>query len=122
MARYRWRAAREWLIGDGWLCRCTTTTERRIIKVRVTRGWVWDQDTDLGTHNPERTKAKAQDSDVTFLGIRSAAFYELTDNADVGGRQLRGGVEVESFQGSGSLEAGAADPAGQGHGLAVGVT
>src|SRR5882757_9689100 len=41
---------------------------------------VWDQDMELGTHNPERTDAPSSDSDVTFLGIRSAAFDELTDN------------------------------------------
>jgi catechol 2,3-dioxygenase-like lactoylglutathione lyase family enzyme len=39
---------------------------------------VWDQDAELGTHNPDWTEANSEDSDVTFLGIRSAAFDELT--------------------------------------------
>ena len=40
--------------------------------------------------------------------------------ADLGGGQLRGGGEVESLEGGLGLEPGAADPAGQGHGLAAG--
>jgi catechol 2,3-dioxygenase-like lactoylglutathione lyase family enzyme len=41
---------------------------------------VWDQDAELGTHNPERTEEKSSDSDIMLLGIKSAAFDELTDN------------------------------------------
>jgi catechol 2,3-dioxygenase-like lactoylglutathione lyase family enzyme len=40
---------------------------------------VWDQDAELGTHT-EKTEEKSNDSDVTLLGIKSAAFDELTDN------------------------------------------
>jgi catechol 2,3-dioxygenase-like lactoylglutathione lyase family enzyme len=41
---------------------------------------IWDQDAELGTHNPERTETASATADVTFLGIQSAAFDELTDN------------------------------------------
>ena len=40
--------------------------------------------------------------------------------ADLGGGQLRGGGEVEALEGGLGLEPGAADPPGQGHGLAAG--
>ncbi len=40
--------------------------------------------------------------------------------ADLGGGQLRGGAEVEAFQGGLFLEPGFAEPAGHGHGLAAG--
>jgi catechol 2,3-dioxygenase-like lactoylglutathione lyase family enzyme len=41
---------------------------------------VWDQDAELGTNNPDRTDEESGESDVTFLGIRSASFDELTNN------------------------------------------
>ncbi|HEX9831862.1 MAG TPA: VOC family protein [Mycobacterium sp.] len=41
---------------------------------------VWDQDAQLGTHNPDRTEVTSTGTDVTFLGIQSEAFDKLTDN------------------------------------------
>jgi catechol 2,3-dioxygenase-like lactoylglutathione lyase family enzyme len=41
---------------------------------------IWDQDAELGTYNPERTESVSENGDATFLGIKSAAFDELTDN------------------------------------------
>jgi catechol 2,3-dioxygenase-like lactoylglutathione lyase family enzyme len=41
---------------------------------------VWDQDAELGTHNPDRTETASAEQDVTFLGIQSASFDELTNN------------------------------------------
>jgi catechol 2,3-dioxygenase-like lactoylglutathione lyase family enzyme len=41
---------------------------------------IWDQDAELGTYNPGRTESVSENGDATFLGIKSAAFDELTDN------------------------------------------
>ena len=41
---------------------------------------VWDQDSQLGTQNPDRTEMTSSSADVTFLGIQSEAFDKLTDN------------------------------------------
>jgi catechol 2,3-dioxygenase-like lactoylglutathione lyase family enzyme len=41
---------------------------------------VWDQDAQLGTHNPDRTETVSPNADVTFLGIESEAFDKLTNN------------------------------------------
>ena len=55
--------------------------------------------------------------DDGLAGVQPAQGGEV---ADLGGGQLRGGGEVEAFQGGLGLEPGAADPPGQGHGLAAG--
>jgi hypothetical protein len=49
---------------------------------------VWDQNAELGTRNPERTEANPEDSDVTFSGVRSAAFDELTPRIGLQVHQL----------------------------------
>jgi catechol 2,3-dioxygenase-like lactoylglutathione lyase family enzyme len=41
---------------------------------------VWDQDSQLGTSNPDRTETPSATGDATFLGIASEAFDKLTEN------------------------------------------
>src|SRR5579859_5158067 len=60
------------------------------------------------------------DGPVEDDGLSCGQPAQRGEVADLGGGQFGGGGEVESFQGGGGLEAGAADPAGQGHGCAAG--
>jgi catechol 2,3-dioxygenase-like lactoylglutathione lyase family enzyme len=41
---------------------------------------VWDQEAELGTHNPNRKESASQTSEVTFVLSQSEAFDQLTDN------------------------------------------
>ena len=60
------------------------------------------------------------DGPVEDDGFAAGQPAEGGEVADLGGGQLRGGIEVESLEGGLVLEPGAADPAGQRHAVAAG--